>query len=319
MGMMVCEALSRISLDPDTCVVVIVAPAVQQSGQGGRSDFTTYANLTSPAQYDIIPAGAPSLGTDPNDSNIWYYNGTPAACTFVALDFVLPRYYEDWEGAPDLLVAGPNYGLNLGPFVYSLSGTVGATYAAVARSIPAIATSATNDAIDYRSIMNTTNQATWAAKVAYTVVKEFIDNTGEDQPILPLGYGINVNIPELDSDEMPPFVKTRLTGEADVDIAAYNESTGLFTWENIVPKSAGVNACYNGDCSLPGETYVVEGGSVSISAFTIDYTAPSIAYTDLVFGKVDALFEAGNSTSYKAKRALKPGRRLLQGREVSDS
>lgn len=295
-----------------------MAPAVQQSGKGGLSDYTAYANLTSPSQYDIIPAGAPSIGTDPNDSNIWYYNGTPAACTFVALDFVLPRYYEDW-GAPDLLVSGPNYGTNLGPFVYSLSGTLGATYAAVERSIPAIATSGSNDAIDYRNITNSTNPATWTAKVAYLVVKEFIDNTGEDQSVLPLGYGINVNIPELTSDEVPPFVKTRLTGEADVDTAAYNETTKLFTWENVVPKSAGVNACYNGDCSLPGETYVVEGGSVSISAFTVDYTAPSNAYTDLVFGKVDSLFESSNSTSVKARRALKPRGRLMQGREVSDA
>jgi 5'-nucleotidase len=30
--------------------VLIVAPAVQQSGQGGRSEFTEYANLTSPGQ-----------------------------------------------------------------------------------------------------------------------------------------------------------------------------------------------------------------------------------------------------------------------------
>jgi hypothetical protein len=66
------------------------------------------------------------VGSDPIDSHIWYYNGTPAACTFVALDYVLPRYAN--FSVPDLVVTGPNYGTNLGPFVWTLSGTAGAAY-----------------------------------------------------------------------------------------------------------------------------------------------------------------------------------------------
>jgi hypothetical protein len=42
-------------------LVWIVAPATKQSGQGGRSEFTTEANLTAPSQYDLIPAGEPSV------------------------------------------------------------------------------------------------------------------------------------------------------------------------------------------------------------------------------------------------------------------
>jgi hypothetical protein len=42
----------------------IVAPALPQSGQGGRSYFTTEGNLTGPSQYDIVPKGAPSV-SDP--------------------------------------------------------------------------------------------------------------------------------------------------------------------------------------------------------------------------------------------------------------
>ncbi|KAF5687725.1 5' 3' nucleotidase, partial [Fusarium globosum] len=72
--------------------VWLVAPATKQSGKGGTSDFTTEGNLTAPSQYDLIPKGAPSVGHDPKDSQIWYYNGTPAACTFVALDYVLPKF-----------------------------------------------------------------------------------------------------------------------------------------------------------------------------------------------------------------------------------
>jgi 5'-nucleotidase len=109
--------------------VWIVAPATQQSGSGGSSVFTDQANLTAPSIYDLIPAGAPSVGPDPSDSHIWYYNGTPAACTFVGLDYVLPNFAN--FSTPDLVVTGPNYGTNLGNFVWTLSGTAGAAYVLV--------------------------------------------------------------------------------------------------------------------------------------------------------------------------------------------
>jgi 5'-nucleotidase len=143
--------------------VWIVASATGQSGQGGRSDFTTYPNLTTNSQYDLIPAGAPSVGSDPNDSQIWYYNGTPAACTFVALDYVLPNFAN--FSVPDLVITGPNYGTNLGAFVWTLSGTASAAYAATSRSIPAIAFSASNSAASYTTITNTINEYTWVAEL----------------------------------------------------------------------------------------------------------------------------------------------------------
>src|ERR1700712_4300538 len=84
----------------------------------------------------IVKKGAPSIGTDPMDSHIWYYNGTPSTCVQVALDYILPRYTN--LTTFDLMLAGPNYGWNLGPFLYTLAGTLGATYTAVERGIPAI-------------------------------------------------------------------------------------------------------------------------------------------------------------------------------------
>lgn len=56
------------------------------------------------------------------------FNGTPVACVLFALDQVAPSYFED--GRVDLVVSGPNEGSNLGAFVYTLSGTQGAAYAA---------------------------------------------------------------------------------------------------------------------------------------------------------------------------------------------
>ena len=61
-----------------------------------------------------------------------------------------------------------------------------------------------------------------------------------------------------------------------MDFAAFNATSRLFTFRNIVTE--GVNACINGDCSLPGETVVVNGGcQSSVSVFTVDYDAPNCA------------------------------------------
>ncbi|KAI5361359.1 putative survival protein SurE [Septoria linicola] len=122
--------------------VVLVSEADNQSGMGGRAVFTNNASLARNSEYDIIKAGAPSIGRDPTDQNIWYYNGTPAATAFVGLDYVIPNFTNFKE--PDLVVAGPNFGLNLGRFLYTLSGTAGYTYSSVGRGYPAIAFSGGN-------------------------------------------------------------------------------------------------------------------------------------------------------------------------------
>ncbi|KAK3319059.1 acid phosphatase precursor [Apodospora peruviana] len=269
--------------------VWIVAPALQQSGQGGRSDFTTEANLTGPSQYNIIPAGEPSVGPDPMDSHIWYYNGTPAACTFMALDYVLPKF-ADFK-VPDLVVTGPNYGTNLGPFVWTLSGTAGAAYAATGRSIPAIALSASNKAVPYYDVNSTSHAAYRVAAVSLKAVQGIIDSVPEGSAILPLGYGVNVNIPPLDADySSVPIVQTRMTGNAETDEAVPNpDIPGTFTWGNIRPLAAGVNTCINGDCSLPGETYVVGTGRVSLSLYTVDYTAPTRPDTTEIMTRLSGL------------------------------
>ncbi|KFY48601.1 hypothetical protein V495_01197 [Pseudogymnoascus sp. VKM F-4514 (FW-929)] len=264
--------------------VWIVAPAINQSGVGGTVVFTTSTNLTADSQYGIIKAGAPSFGSDPADSQIWYYNGTPSACVQVALDHILPLHAP--FSVPDLFISGPNYGTNLGPFVFTLAGTLGAAYTAIERNIPAIAVSTGNSGATPHFWVNETTPAglpdpfTIAGRLAANLAQTLIVAAkAKGGPILPLGYGINVNIPKISSytDDTcvnPPFIHTRLTGGAYVDKAVFNATTGLFDWANIDTK--GVNQCINGDCSLPGETKLLaDGCKSSVSVFTVDYDAPS--------------------------------------------
>lgn len=216
------------------------------------------------------------------DSNIWYYNGTPAATAFVGLDYVLPNFYN--FSKPDLVVAGPNFGTNLGPFLYTLSGTAGYTYASVGRGYPAIAFSGGNsEQRSYQWINKTTasgapDPATIQAQLAVKVVRAMVNSTKPGERILPLGYGVTVNTPFITSLTNkscinPPFVQTRLTGGAVYDNAVYNSTSRTFTYANTVPP--GGNACINGDCMLPGETEILnEGCQSAISVFTVDYDAP---------------------------------------------
>ena len=282
--------------------VWIVAPVTNNSGQGGRAVFTKERYLTANSQYDLVPQGAPSFGTDPHDSHIWYYNGTPAACTFFALDYVVPRYWNNGT-APDLFVSGPNFGSNAGPFLFTLSGTMGSTYAAVGRGLPGIAFSAANDTQrSYKTVdRNRTEDgypadiATINAELSVKLVNELAKSVRPGQPLLPHGYGINVNYPDVSPEPgsrcvYPPFYQARLTGGADTDRAVYNETSGLFSYADLVPpEGTGVNTCINGDCALPGETELLSSCATPVSLFTVDYDAPSSNTTTSVTRALEAL------------------------------
>ena len=284
--------------------VYIVAATSNESGTGGTVIFTTEANLTADTEFGkswnlvhpfelisdlfsgIVKAGAPSIGTDPTDSHIWYYNGTPSACVQVALDYVLPNFAD--FSTPDIVMSGPNFGWNLGPFLYTVSGTIGATYTAVERGIPGIAFSGGYGIqTPYFSVNTTTaaglkDPATIQGQLAANLLQQLIANSKGGR-LLPLGYGINVNIPYITSytDSScinPPFIQTRMTGSAVVFGASYTNTTGLFTFKTVVPE--GANQCINGDCSLPGETAILAAGcQSSVSVFTVDYDAPTQCHT----------------------------------------
>ncbi|KAK6542288.1 hypothetical protein TWF694_006248 [Orbilia ellipsospora] len=294
----------------------IVAPIEQQSGQGGRTVFTGEATLSRPGQFGTVPAGAPSFGSDPMDSHIWYYNGTPSAVTFFALDYLVKTKSIFNGSDPDLILTGPNEGSNAGPFVFTLSGTLGAAYAAVSRGIPAIAFSATNIIDrDYRSVNTTDDPATITGKLAAKVVNQLAQNgVGKNNRLLPYGYGLNVNFPYIATQPSalseqvctaPPFVHARLTGGASTDYAVFNNVTGLFTWASN-NTSPGVNTCINGDCGLPGETDVIKECKSAISVWTIDYDAPDCGGAVQVRALLGNLVDNSGSNSTGSNATVTP-------------
>lgn len=264
--------------------VLMVSPVVNQSGKGGTVVLPGTPTLTTPGRDNSVAAGAPYAGAEPFDAGITYVNATPAGSVLFGLDQVGPKYAPFGGKLPQLTVSGPNEGQNLGPFLYTLSGTVGASYVSVERSIPAIAFSANTTPRDFNkvvwnderdeAIIVATNTANLVSALTYVTNKN-------DDPIVPLGLGASVNYGNNVTTAQCPKVnwkQTRMTGGAYVDKIVINPATNLPTYQNIV--SPGTNTCYNGDCRLQGEQDFVNqdpcAGAVTI--YSVDYDAPTSAY-----------------------------------------
>lgn len=99
--------------------VTVVAPAENQSGSGGK---TTAGTLK--ATKTTTKSGYPAVAV----------RGYPADSVNYALAKVVKKFQVD------LVIAGINRGVNLGPLL-DLSGTVGAARAAARKGLPALATS----------------------------------------------------------------------------------------------------------------------------------------------------------------------------------
>lgn len=273
--------------------VFLIAPVENQSGKGGTFVFPTSPVLQRPAEFNELSAGVPSWGYEESDNHVWYFNGTPAASVAFGLDYVLPKYFAGVKA--DLVVSGPNEGANAGPALFTLSGTIGATYYAVGRGIPAIAFSADfSNHSSYKSptgwLANKGDENYYANIYAKKVVLKLVDAlstaAGVNPRLLPLGTGLNVNIPYVGAPAQttygitcnsPSLEYTRITGGAASYTIKLNETSGIFGFDYILPENAlGINTAYNGPLSLPGESSVSEPKSckVSVSAFSVDYTAP---------------------------------------------
>lgn len=277
----------------------IIAPAYAQSGQSGRIRFTRTANLTIPGVFDSLPVGAPSFGNDPKkpDSRIWYYDGSPAACTLFALDHVVPKHWGDKR--PDLILSGPNFGSNEGPAVYDVSGTLAAARTAVSRGVPAIALSASAygaprpvSALVPKTASGQPDPATVLATLTKQLLDQLVAQTnGTVGPLFPAGLGLSVNFPHIStlndtSCVSPPLSHTRISGRAAAYRAVFDETKGVFTPGTVVPDDGeGLNACVAGDCKLEPEADV-QDCRTSVSVFTVDPDAPDDDKTRTLIGRV---------------------------------
>ncbi|CAK9681849.1 Survival protein SurE family protein [Candida parapsilosis] len=276
--------------------VWLVAPVSQRSGYGGKFDVPSSSTLQSDGEFKYPPAGSKAWGHEEDDDHIWYFNGTPASSIAFGLQYVLKEKFNDTS--IDLVVAGPNEGTNMSPGMFTLSGTIGATYNSVYRGYPAVAFSGSNsnnsffkDSLD---LDDANEPSTIYANKVTEFVNQLFEGQGDESRALPLGVGLNVNFPKVGHEDEsctdPAWVYTRLTGDSaggpdlkyNADKDVFESSSG--SWEAL-------KICHNGDCSLPSENSVVEHRkcSSSVSVFSIDYDA-NLNITNKVEGVLHPLF-----------------------------
>lgn len=287
--------------------VLLVAPASQRSGWSSKFDIPPVNTLQTDGEFEYIKQGDPAWGHEENDMNIWYFNGTPASSVAFALEYVIPTYFSSSDennqtaiNNIDLVVSGPNEGLNLSPGTFVISGTVGATVASVFRGLPAIAFSASNTNNSFfKDSLNDDplEPANIYAKKVAEFVNTLFEKQGANDRALPLGVGLTVNLPKVgyeSTDESctdPSWVFTRITGaESAAPNLLYDAESNLV--KSNMTKFEALTVCYNGDCTLPSEASIIADDKcqTAVSVFSIDFDA-NAQITENIHSVLGPLFQ----------------------------
>ncbi|KAJ5110407.1 hypothetical protein N7532_000942 [Penicillium argentinense] len=174
--------------------VVVSAPAENQSGTGSSQKNPTV--LDEACEFNSCPAGSPAVGHNASEPRLNYVNSFPATSMKYGINSIGPRFF---DGRPDLAVAGPNVGSNIGLAVY-FSGTAGAaTYAAHDAGVPAIAFSgATGSQTAWNASVTYPNYSQVYADAAVNLTNHLV---AAGKPYLPNDIWLNVNFPSVSDSE----------------------------------------------------------------------------------------------------------------------
>lgn len=203
------EAL-RVALTAAGHRVTVVAPATQQSGQGGAMNT---------GAFDFTPGGGTMLLMN-HGNDVWSLEGSPSDSVKTGLDVVLA------DDPPDLIVSGLNEGQNIGRPGSNASGTEGAALRGLFRGIPAIAGSME---IDFREASDgfPSTEASYepAAEFMTRLIARLQRVYGQD--VLPRwSRMLNVNFPV--PFEVARGVRvTRLAQGSDIELPHFDPSQGF--------------------------------------------------------------------------------------------
>ena len=212
--------------------VILSAPYSGQSGTSGQIAFLRPISPTTEASEEgLLPAGSYGIGETSIAPQQYYVNGSPAAAALYGMDV---KARDIWGSRPDLLISGPNEGNNLG-VITPHSGTVGATVTALNKGIPAVAVSAKS------------GDAEEAEVVADLMVKLVDELDGPNGVKLPVGIGLNVNMPGID-------VATQSADDFTFKFTRIGTSStmGLQFYEALGESPTAVGFGIPDDTSLPG-------------------------------------------------------------------
>ncbi|KAI5122401.1 hypothetical protein M0805_002952 [Coniferiporia weirii] len=251
--------------------VVLSAPAENKSGTGS-SDATPTPLGSSGCEFSSCPADAPATGSDPENPRLNYVNSYPATSVRFGIQTAAPPFFGGT--GPDLVVAGPNVGNNLGSTTL-ISGTVGAACEASKEGYPSIAFSGDGGSQVSYTTLNTPSASTTTAEVFAALGTKFTQALlatpfSASSPILPSNITLNVNYPEAtgsctDADAFS-FVLTRInaaTSGAAPDVSTCG--TDRLPTESSVVALSGcfasvsvMDATTKGDVDASTQVFVLE-------------------------------------------------------------
>ena len=224
--------------------VLVSAPETDQSAQSASVHF--FQPVT--------------VGQDSSQPNIHYLSGTPVMAVLYGIDVLSKK---QWQQKPDLIISGINCGHNTG-LINPFSGTVAVAVTALRRGIPAIAISGPSG-----------HHCGSASDSLIYLVKPIIAALTNKLPMLPEGFGLNINLP--DPTQLPahhsPY-KITWTGNFSNTVPLFVEDMSLFSTisQLELPKEPGlVFTPYEfidttpADLDLTSEGRTVNKGYVSIS------------------------------------------------------
>lgn len=238
--------------------VAIAAPIDNQSGRGGYISFLSPVGNLLGTERGAVALGfakdTAGVGIDPSDVDVSYVNGTPVAACLYGIDVLAKK---KWNAQPDLVISGPNEGNNTG-HINASSGTFNNLLYAVNRNLPAIAVSdSTTTQITWSNALPATHRAYEVADIVTRLVKTLVDNKAVAGGLLmPVGVGINVNVPAFTAGEGPAqkFKFTKV-GKATAFAPAFYEKLS----DSPTAVGSGINVPLPGISVTPGGTVLPSG------------------------------------------------------------
>ncbi len=244
--------------------VIIAAPTQNQSGQGGRVEFLRpIGPLASNTRHGTVTAGSPGVGTAPGNADIHYVDGSPVMALLYGLDVAAPA---KWGKQPDLIISGPNEGNNTGLVVNS-SGTVANALYGINRGIPSIAISAgETQGRSFTTLVPGTDVAYKGGDVVLQILESLKRRGKLPVPLLPVGTGLNVNIPAVTASCQPSTYRVTNIGTATAFQPAF--------YANISqsPLAASVGL---GSVNLPGVSLLFPGAPAPAGVVVPNDTSPN--------------------------------------------
>ncbi|KAK2050887.1 5'/3'-nucleotidase sure [Colletotrichum caudatum] len=174
--------------------VLLSAPAHDQSGKEGAASGSLDENplpLSRPCQYNSCPDERGPYGHNQTRPDLFWVNSYPVTAMRYGFEQFAPRL---WSGnSPELAVAGPNVGSNLGNLRFSGTAAT-AAYASLEKRVPAIAFSAASG----KRLPWDTSPKPASCKLYAVLATRLVSKLTEGRkPYLPRDTWLNVNFPAV--------------------------------------------------------------------------------------------------------------------------